>query len=87
MALVIVVVVLIVGGVIWRARVTRRLTIEESVANYRRTLSAVHEATARSRSADGRSTDAPGAANAPATPGRPSLPASPPAPAGSSCSR
>lgn len=49
MPLVIVVVVLLVGGLIWRARTTRRLTIEESVDRYRRTLNAVYEATARSR--------------------------------------
>ena len=49
MPLLIVVAVLIVVGVVWRARVTRRLTIEESVDRYRRTLSAVHDATVRSR--------------------------------------
>jgi Domain of unknown function (DUF4115) len=47
--LLIVVAVLIVVGVVWRARVTRRLTIEESVDRYRRTLTAVHDATLRSR--------------------------------------
>jgi cytoskeletal protein RodZ len=52
--LLIVVAVLIVAGVVWRARVTRRLTIEESVDRYRRTLSAVHDAAVRSR--DGETT-------------------------------
>jgi len=47
--LLIVVAVLIVAGVVWRARVTRRLTIEESVDRYRRTLSAMHDATVRSK--------------------------------------
>jgi cytoskeletal protein RodZ len=47
--LLIVVAVLIVAGVIWRARVTRRLTLEESVDRYRRTLSAMHDATIRSQ--------------------------------------
>jgi cytoskeletal protein RodZ len=55
--LVIVVFVVLVAGVIWRARTTRRLTIEESVDRYRRTLSAVHEAAARSQTTED---DAPG---------------------------
>jgi cytoskeletal protein RodZ len=53
--LVIVVVVLLVVGLTWRARTTRRLTVEESVDRYRRTLSAVHEAAARSRTTEGES--------------------------------
>jgi cytoskeleton protein RodZ len=57
--LVIVVLVLLLGGLIWRARTTRRLTMEESVDRYRRTLSAVYEATARSRAADGEETGPP----------------------------
>jgi cytoskeletal protein RodZ len=52
LALVIVVLVLLVGGVIWRARTTRRLTIEQSVDRYRRTLTAVHDASSRSTSTD-----------------------------------
>jgi cytoskeletal protein RodZ len=42
--LLIVVALLLIAGVIWRARSTRRLTIEESVDRYRRTLTAVHNA-------------------------------------------
>ncbi|HEY5014122.1 MAG TPA: DUF4115 domain-containing protein [Acidimicrobiia bacterium] len=77
----IVVVALIVGGVIWRARVTRRLTIEESVDQYRRTLGAVHDATTRARAADGRPVDAPGAPLAPGKPGKPGPPTYEPPPA------
>jgi hypothetical protein len=47
-ALPIVVVGLLIIGLVWRARTTRKLTIEESVDRYRRTLSAVHDAAARS---------------------------------------
>jgi cytoskeletal protein RodZ len=52
-SLVVVVAVVLLAGVIWRARTTRRLTIEESVDRYRRTLSAVHEAAVRSTATDG----------------------------------
>jgi hypothetical protein len=47
--LVIVVVVALLVGLFLRARTSRRLTIEQSVDRYRRTLSAVHDAAARSR--------------------------------------
>lgn len=52
MPLVIVVVVALVAGLIWRARSTRRLTVEESVERYRRTLGAVHEAATGARVPD-----------------------------------
>jgi cytoskeletal protein RodZ len=57
--LVIVVIVMLIGGMIWRARRTRRLTIEESVDQYRRTLGAVHDAAARSRASDAKNVAAP----------------------------
>jgi hypothetical protein len=50
--LVIVVVVALVAGLIWRARSTRRLTVEESVDRYRRTLGAVHDAATRAHVPD-----------------------------------
>lgn len=49
MPLVIVVVVVIVVALFMRGRTSRRLTIEQSVDRYRRTLNAVHDAAARSR--------------------------------------
>ncbi|HEX4490511.1 MAG TPA: DUF4115 domain-containing protein [Acidimicrobiia bacterium] len=71
MPLLIVVAALIVAGVIWRARVTRRLTIEESVDRYRRTLTAMHDATARSKG------DEPTATVTTATPFTPRTPRTP----------
>jgi cytoskeletal protein RodZ len=51
--LVIVVVVVLIIAVVWRGRTSRRLTIEQSVDRYRRTLSAVHDAASRSRTGEG----------------------------------
>jgi len=47
--LVIVVVLVLAVALVVRARTSRRLTIEQSVDRYRRTLTAVHDAAARSR--------------------------------------
>lgn len=52
MTLLVVVAVVIIVAVVWRSRATRRLTIEESVDRYRRTLSAVHDASVRSRTGE-----------------------------------
>jgi cytoskeletal protein RodZ len=57
--LVIVVVVVLAVALVWRGRTSRRLTIEQSVDRYRRTLSAVHDASTRSRTAEGKTTAAP----------------------------
>jgi cytoskeletal protein RodZ len=51
--LVIVVAVVLIAGLMWRARSTRRLTVEESVDRYRRTLGAVHDAAARAHPTNG----------------------------------
>jgi cytoskeletal protein RodZ len=51
--LVIVVAVVLIAGLIWRALSTRRLTVEESVDRYRRTLGAVHDAAARAHPSSG----------------------------------
>jgi hypothetical protein len=45
--LLIVVAIVLVAGFVWRARSARRLTVEESVDRYRRTLGAVHDAATR----------------------------------------
>jgi cytoskeletal protein RodZ len=58
-SLLIVVALFLVVGLIWRARTTRRLTMEESVDRYRRTLSAVHEAARRSVTDDGEADGSP----------------------------